>query len=280
MVFIQRIREGLRLIKESFIFLWEYKFLLLYPALAMIIFAVGQLLFSETFKIWTFGFLPAEHFVGYLTDSSRYGYLLLLFFLQGFIVTFFSVALAHHALRLIHRQITSSGEVVRSTVARLIPIVLWAIILVVFTITQRTVSMYRETLLENSFSMLGLMFNSLQIIFVLWILFTCYVIPIIALEHMNILKAIKLSCRLAKKTWLELMTGFGIYLLLTIILVVPAILWLNGLGYITALVLNIMLLWPLQCIGSTLSTLFVTIAYHHFYKQPMEDVEILRYPEF
>lgn len=278
MAVMQRVGEGLRLIRETFVFLWQYKFLVIYPAIAMVAFAVVQLLLSAAFGIWTFNFLPDQRLVARLIESSNYPVIALLFFIQGFLVTFFAVRLANHTIRLVHRQKTPLMQELTTFLPKILLIVIWSVILVLVTIAQYGIAVRYQTMV-HTMPIQAWAFNSLQIVLLAWILFTCYVIPIIALENLSIIGAIKLSMRLVKKTWLEIITGFGVLLLITSIFIAPAVLWFSSLSLGTILI-NALLVWPVQCIGSTLSTMFTAIAYHHFYKQPMEDVEMMRYPEF
>ncbi len=280
MEFVRRIGDGLRLIKETFIFLWHNKLLVAYPAAAMAGFALIQLALSIAFGMRSFGFLPDQKFVAYLIGSSNYLVLLLLVFLQSFIVTYFSVRLAHHAFRLMHAQKDSVMHEMSFFSFQIVNTALWSVILVIFTLAQYGQEVRYQTLLQTNPSQAST-FGFLRLLLLVWVLFTCYMIPIIATEKMNIIAAIKHAMRLVGKTWLEIMAGFSVLLFLGILVVVPALyVGLSGLTVGTATLLNLLIFWPLQCIGSALSTLFTAIAYHYFYKQPQEEVDMLRYPEF
>ncbi len=151
-------------------------------------------------------------------DPMYYVVLFVMYFILMFIAIFFNAALVHAALDRLQGGDPTVGSAIGGAMAKLWLIFKWAIV-------AATVSLVLQ-IVEEKLDFLGKIV--IRLIGLAWTLVTFMIVPILVVEDIGVMEALRRSGQLFKKTWGENVTaqiGFGI---------VGILLWLPAFGLIAA----------------------------------------------
>ncbi len=151
-------------------------------------------------------------------DPMYYVVLFVMYVILMFIAIFFNTALVHAALERLQGGDPTVGSAIGGATAKLWLIIKWSLV-------AATVSLVLQ-IAEQKLDILGRIV--IRFIGIAWSLVTFLIVPILVVEDIGVMEALKRSGQLFKKTWGENVTaqmGFGI---------IGALLWLPAFGLIAA----------------------------------------------
>lgn len=215
----QRITVGFGYIKRSLIILLSHPYLILYIAVGLVLYYAIGSLIEVA---------SGAPFAGFARE-----------FIRIFIMTFFTFHLVNHTMYLLTNLKTPVLDELKTTVH--MPLVAaWACISSVIMIVCDV-------------TMIGV------IPMVIWLFFTQFVLPIIATKRMDIWQTLSLSAHLAKKGWMELLSGC--LLIFIFIIMPPALIPVKNIASL------ILIHFPLMVLGYTIQGIFSAVAYDRLSKQ-------------
>jgi uncharacterized membrane protein len=191
-----------------------------------------------------------------------------------YVVVFFNAALVYAADKRMRGEPVTVGEAVHAAGARAHVLLPWAVL-------SATVSLIIRAIEERS-GILGRIVGSL--IGLAWSLVTFLVLPVLVIEQIGPIEAVKRSAELFKRTWGENMianAGIGLVgMVATLVGVVPCLLLISVGGPIAALGIVVAVAWVIavQLVVSTLTGIF-QIALYRFANDgtaPGFDNDVLR----
>ncbi|MFO0874234.1 MAG: DUF6159 family protein [Phycisphaerales bacterium] len=189
--------------------------------------------------------LGAETARGLTHSPWWYVGLFAFYFVNFFIVTFFNSALVACASNRFEGKDSSVGAGLRAAVARLPQILMW-------TVVASTVGMLLRAVQER----VGLLGSIVvRLVGMAWAIATYFVVPVLVLEGLGPVEAIKRSVAILRKNWgesLALNLGLG---LIGFLLVIVALLPLVIGGATSALTST----WAAAIIGGVLTALLLTL---------------------
>ncbi len=147
-----------------------------------------------------------------------YGLMFLFYFASYFVIVFFNVALVSCAIIRFKGGDPTLGDGLRAASARLPQIAAWALV-------AASVGMILR-LLEERFEALGRFVVGL--IGMAWSVVTYFVVPILAVEQVGPVTAVKRSTALLRRTWGEALTGNFSLGLINLLLILPGIALIIG----------------------------------------------------
>ena len=188
--FVDRLRTGWTLTRDSFGVIRDHPELLVFPLLT----GVSSVVFFVLF------FVPlvlAEVVGGGLV----YVVLFSLYFTTTFLSTYFSAALCHAANETFHGREPDLRESTRAVSGSLGPIVVWSVISATVSIVFRV--------LENSDNPLATALRSLFAVG--WAILTFFIVPVLVFEDVTATSMFERSGEVFRNTWGETLgAGFGI----------------------------------------------------------------------
>ena len=261
---IERIQRSWDLVKASSNVLRADKELLIYPILS----SIGMVIVTASFALPMFitgGWQITTAEGGFNFNVLGFIVAFLFYFAQYFVITFSNSALVGAAMIRLRGGDPTVGDGFRIAFER-IGIILG------YTAIASTVGMILRTLSERS---RGLGRLAVGLVGLAWNLATFLVVPILVVEGVGPLDAVKRSAQLLKKTWGEQIAGnlsigliFGLMILgLFAITLIPAIalsVWLENalivIPFVIALILGIMLF---SLLSSTLNGIYAAAVYRY-----------------
>lgn len=257
-----RISNSWELIKASWRVLLADKELMIFPILS----SIGVLLVTATFAIPLF----AGNFFQSLSDGGSFIYYIVLFLyyiVQYFVIFFANTALVGAAMIRIKGGDPTVRDGFDIAFKRFGPILGYALI-------AATVGVLLS-MLRNSKKNSGGRDLVASLIGFAWTVATFLVVPILAIENVGPIEAIKRSVMYLKKTWGEQIVGnFGVSLVFNIITAVVIVLFVGffllaayleaGLAVFIALgIIFVLLLLAIGLVSSTLSGIFSAAVYQY-----------------
>lgn len=257
---LTKLSNSWNLVKSSARVLQADKELMIFPILS----SIGVLLVSATF------FLPI--FLAGTFDSTFFGDLdvlglvvLFLFYIaQYFVIFFANTALVGAAMIRLRGGDPTVGDGFRIAFSRFGPILGYALIAATVGMILRTISDRSKGLGKTIISLIGFAWN----------VATFLVVPILAVENVGPIEAIKRSVQYLKRTWGEQIAGnFGlgaffalIYVGLFIVFIPLFILAISNQSITLAIVLGVVFLLVLVLTGlinSTLTGIYTAAVYQY-----------------
>ena len=257
---LTKLSNSWNLVKSSARVLQADKELMIFPILS----SIGVLLVSATF------FLPI--FLAGAFDSTFFGDLdvlglvvLFLFYIaQYFVIFFANTALVGAAMIRLRGGDPTVGDGFRIAFSRFGPILGYALIAATVGMILRTISNRSKGLGKTVISLIGFAWN----------VATFLVVPILAVENVGPIEAIKRSVQYLKRTWGEQIAGnFGlgafftlIYVGLFIVFIPLFILAISNQSITLAIVLGVIFLLVLVLTGlinSTLTGIYTAAVYQY-----------------
>jgi hypothetical protein len=192
----RRLSNGWRLAQQSFRVLMLDKELLLFPAMSGL--ACSLVMASFALPLWQSGQVQV------ILDQKRVdvgplGYLLLFtfYFVNYFVVVFFNAALVECAIIRFRGGDPTIGDGLRAAIARLPQIVGWALVSATVGVILRAIESRSEKVGQLVAGLLGMA----------WGAATFFVVPVLVVEKVGPVDALKRSFAILKRTWGETLTA-------------------------------------------------------------------------
>jgi len=273
----EKARTGAYLASNSFGILWKHKILLVYLCASFGIYLLLQLI-SYNVKGYDMSFLTGIQGVGPLFDLSRW-YQYISFWLVNFfyilLITFLSVSLIYHADKIIDNEKTSIQKSLKHATKKIQPILIWSTIVSVISYVLQVLSnrILQHTILLHPLMVIVLLLG------ISWSLMTVIVLPILSLENISILEAIKKSIEIVKQLIIVILSGsIWILIIASLAMILPSLpLFIQFPGIIEIIATTVILL--IRLIISTTQVIFKTMVYN-YYMKPLEELKALKYPRF
>lgn len=217
----EKLQRSWQLAKISYGLLAKHKQLLLFPILS----AIAALLITASFilPLWGFGTLDQtlekiEQLTAQSNQATLYGVLFIFYFVNYLVVVYFNTALTACALSAVEGNSPTIGYGLSAANKRLPQVFMWAVMSATIGIALRMIENINEKAGQIVAAILG----------TAWTALTYFVIPVIVVEGLGPVQALKRSTSTLKTTWGESLTG-GLSLgLLNLLVMVPLglLLWL------------------------------------------------------
>lgn len=213
----ERISRGMELARQSLGVLREEKTLLVFPLLSGI--ACLFVLASFAVPLWATGYAQVVFDDGKLPqDPLAYVLLFLFYFVNYFVVVFFNSALVSCAIIRFHGQDATLGDGMSAAMSRLPQIAGWALVSATVGVILKAIESRSEKIGQLAAGLLG----------AAWTIATYFVVPVLVVEGVGPITAVKRSFAILRKTWGESLTanfGIGLIVFLAFLLaLLPALL--------------------------------------------------------
>ncbi len=213
--------------KISYGIVWDFKKLIVFPLLstlaaaAVIASFVVPLWFSGTLEAWmAFADQEAETAASTGDQAAMYVTLFLFYFCCYFVIVFFNSALTACALKVVNGEAPTIGYGLSMAGKRLGPIFAWALVSALIGVLLRAI----ENIHERAGYFIAAILGSA------WTALTFFVVPVLVMEGVGPIKAIKRSIGTLKSTWGEALVGNFSMGLLAFLVMLPVILLVGGLA--------------------------------------------------
>jgi hypothetical protein len=260
-----RIARGWRLGMMAFGVLRTDKKLLVFPLLSglccimVLISFVAPLVFSERFRELTRG----EN----LDNPLWYVLLFAFYFVNYFVIVFFNSALVTCALMRFDGQEPTIADGLSAASSRLPQILGWALVSATVGVLLKVVEDSSEKAGQIIASVLGIG----------WSIMTYFVVPILVVEKVGPVEAVKRSCTILKRAWGESIianAGAGLLIfLMFLVALVPAILGMvvGGAFLLPGIIVTFVLVIVVSLISSAVNTIIVTALYQYAAHEKVPD---------
>ncbi len=204
--------------KISYGILWDYKSLIVFPLVSTA--AAALVTASFLVPLWTTGtlelwleFMDSESATAPTTTDKvwMYGILFLFYFCSYFVIVFFNAGLTACALKVVSGEAPSIGYGLSMAAKRLPQIVAWALLSAVIGVVLR--------IIENANEKVGYWVAAL--LGTAWTALTYFVVPVLVMDGVGPILAIKLSLKTLKGTWGEALIGKFSLGLLSFLIMLP-----------------------------------------------------------
>ncbi|MBI3407483.1 MAG: hypothetical protein HY040_03895 [Planctomycetes bacterium] len=258
----ERIERGWRLAMTAFGVLRTDKKLLVFPLLS----SIAMVIVCASFLLP----LVASDTVRHLfdnngqnaTNAQKIGFFLLAFafyFCNYFVIVFFNSALVACALMRFSGEEPTLGDGFRASMNRLPQIIAWALVSATVGIILRVIESTSERVGQFIAALLG----------TAWSIMTYFVVPVLVVEKVGPIEAVKRSCSVLRKTWGEkLVSGIGVGLIMFVLFVVamvPAFLGavIGGPALIAGIIITVALVLLLALVSSAVNTIIIAALYQY-----------------
>lgn len=257
--------SGWEMVKQSYGILKKQKTLVLFPILSMLACIVVMISFIAPLFMMEDFFGKVAKGANQINNGNGkqwlwYVFGFLFYFVNYFVIVFFNVALAACAIVHFKGGEPTLGAGLKAAASRLPQITAWALVSATVGMILRAIEERAEWVGKIITGILG----------VVWTLATYLVVPILAVEKVGPMDAIKRSSSLLRKSWGEgLAGGFSIGIL-GFLLFIPGVLMMVGAGFlfqtavplaITIGVLGIIYLLVISIVMETLKQIYISGLY-------------------
>lgn len=271
----ERISRGMELTRQSWRVLTEEKTLLVFPLLSGL--ACLAVLASFAVPLWFSGYAESvlgEERLG--NDPVAYLILFAFYFVNYFVIVFFNSALISCAIIRFHGGDATVSDGLGAATSRLPQIIGWALVSATVGVLLKAIESRSEKVGQIAANLLG----------AAWSIVTYFVVPVLVVEGLGPIDAVKRSFSILRKTWGEsIVANFSISLvvfLATIAAIVPAAIGI-AVGNTAALVIGIamtaLLLITISLVSAALHTIIIAALYLYAAKGEVPrqfDEELLR----
>ncbi len=213
--------------KISYGIVWDFKKLIVFPVLstlaaaAVIASFVAPLWASGTLEAWMASADPEAETAASTGDQvTMYVTLFLFYFCNYFVIVFFNSALTACALKVVNGEVPTIGYGLSMAGKRLPQILGWAFVSALIGVLLR--------IIENAHEKAGYFIAA--ILGSAWTALTYFVVPVVVMEGVGPIKAIKRSVGTLKSTWGEALIGNFSMGLLAFLVMLPVLLLVGGLA--------------------------------------------------
>lgn len=253
----ERMSRGMELTKQSLLVLRDEKSLLVFPLASgiacMIVFA------SFALPLWASGYASGVLDEGQIPqDPVAYIVLFLFYFVNYFVIVFFNSALVSCAIVRFYGGDATVGGGLRAAFARLPQIAGWALVSATVGLILKAIESRSERVGEIAAGLLG----------AAWTIVTYFVVPVLVVERVGPITAVKRSFAILRKTWGESLTAnFSIGLavaLASFVALLPAFLGIvlgNTATIIAGIAVTAALLIIISLVSAALNTIILAALY-------------------
>ena len=195
-------------------------------------------------------------------DPVVYGLVFVFYFVCSFIVIFFNAALVFCALEAFAGRTPSLRGGLATAVGRLPQILAWALVAATVGLVLNAL----QNLLKDKLGFLGSLLGGL--LELAWAVVTYFVVPVLVVDGVGPIEAVKRSSAILKRTWGESVGGEGGLGIISFLLLLPAFLLIAlavaaGGGAVVAVIVPVVVLYivVLSVVFTALGTIFRTGAY-------------------
>jgi Family of unknown function (DUF6159) len=211
-----RFKRGWGIVKASWAVLKQHPSLLILPVLS----GIGVLLLLASIAATVFPIVQsgsAEQFFGNPQNEYLvYGLVFAFYWVTSFIVIFFNAALVFCALEAFAgRKPTVSGGIAAAA-GRLPQILVWSLIAATVGLALNAL----QKALREKAGFLGSLLGGL--LSMAWVIVTYFVVPVLVVDRVGPIEAIKRSGAILKRTWGESLAGEGGLGIISFLLMLPA----------------------------------------------------------
>ena len=253
----ERISRGMQLARQSLQVLRDEKSLLVFPLLSGI--ACLLVLASFAAPMWATGYFDAaldeaqlpNNPVAYLVAFAYY-------FVNYFVIVYFNAALISCAIIRFHGDDPTVTDGLRAANARLPQIAGWAAVSATVGLILKIIESRSEKVGQIVAGLLG----------GAWSIATYFVVPVLVVERVGPIDAVKRSFAILRKSWGEsLVANFSIGLfvfLASLVSVVPAAIGIaigNPVSMIAGIAVTVVLLITISLIAAALNTIIIAALY-------------------
>jgi Family of unknown function (DUF6159) len=216
----ERIGRGWGIAKASWAVLKQHPKLIVFPIFSGIAFLL--LLGSIAASLYAgSGTQRAHDLFNYLErvnfeDPIVYGAAFLFYFVTSFIIIFFNAALVFCALEAFAGRTPSLRGGFYTAVGRLPQILAWALVAATVGLLLNTL----QNMLRDKLGFLGSLLGGL--LEVAWAVVTYFVVPVLVVDGVGPIEAVKRSSTILKRTWGESVGGEGGLGIISFLLMLPA----------------------------------------------------------
>jgi hypothetical protein len=254
----ERISRGIELTRQSWQVLREEKTLLAFPLLSGI--ACTLVLVTFAVPTWLLG-VPeaiAEDPKDLQQNPLLYVVLFAFYFVNYFVIVYFNSALISCAILRFHGQDAKLSDGLSAANARLPQIAGWALVSATVGIILKAIESRSERAGQFAANLIGAG----------WAIATYFVVPVLVVEGLGPINAVKRSFAILRKTWGEsLVSRFGIGLvvsLATLVAILPAALGLisgNVIAAIVGIAITAVLVITVSLVASALNSIIIAALY-------------------
>jgi len=281
--FQERVKKGLYLAANSFELLWKHKILVFYLVIPYGISLLFQLIHfnmygqhGEKFVGSFYGLAPFFKLVSWQSYFLYFGVL----YFYILLLNFYIVALVYHTDLLMANYAASIQGSLQHAVKKIPFIAVWSIIVT-------GVSFFAILMSRGSLGSFAESFLFRLIFFVVNVLFTVatyMILTIISLERATVKEIIVKAARIIKVLFVEIASGqswigFIAFFGIPFYMLYDKLLQLLFPGSNVMLLVGTVFILVFGWIISTIQVIFKTVIYN-YYQEPIEEMEILRYPRF
>lgn len=257
--------------KISYGILWDHKSLIVFPLVSTA--AAALVTASFLVPLWTTGTL--EKWLQFMDEESAtvattadqvwmYGILFLFYFCSYFVIVFCNAGLTACALKVVSGEAPSIGYGFSMAVKRLPQIVAWALLSAVIGVVLK--------IIENANEKVGYWVAAL--LGTAWTALTYFVVPVLVMDGVGPILAIKLSLKTLKGTWGEALVGkfsLGLlsflimlpFLIVVVVMIVLAMASNNMVNIVLAVTLGVAIVIIVSAFTSAVDVVFKALLYNY-----------------
>ncbi|MEX0675508.1 MAG: DUF6159 family protein [Pirellulales bacterium] len=253
----ERISRGIDLTRQSLGVLREEKTLLVFPLFSGI--ACLLVLASFAVPLWATGYAESVLGDGKLPqDPLAYVLLFLFYFVNYFVVVFFNSALISCAIIRFHGGDATLRDGLSAAMARLPQIAGWALVSATVGVILKAIESRSEKVGQIAAGLLG----------AAWTIATYFVVPVLVVEGVGPVTAVKRSFAVLRKTWGEsLVANFSVGLvvfLASLVALLPALVGIvlaSKVAIIVGFAITVLALIVISLVSTALHAIIVAALY-------------------
>jgi hypothetical protein len=257
--------------KISYGIIWDFKRLLVFPLVSTL--AAGAVLASFLLPLWTTGtleawlaFVDSENGATATTADQAWMYFTLFafYFCTYFVITFFNAGLVACAMKVVGGEVPTVGYGMRMAASRLPQILAWAFVSALIGVLLKAIENANEKAGRFVAAILGSA----------WTALTYFVVPVLVMDGVGPVAAVKGSLGILKKTWGTALVGnfsmgFLAFLVALPVIIVIAVLGAmafaaqNTVGIVLVIAIGAVLLLVLSAATSAADIVFKALLYNY-----------------
>ena len=253
----ERISRGMELAKQSWHVLQEEKSLVVFPLLSGL--ACMFVLASFAVPLWFTGY--AQQVLGeeqLQNDPIAWVLLFAFYFVNYFVIVFFNSALISCAIVRFHGGDATVSDGLSAAASRLPQIIAWALVSATVGVILKAIESRSQRVGQIASSLLG----------AAWSIVTYFVVPVLVVEGLGPIDAVKRSFAILRKTWGEsLVSQFSVGLIVTLAslaAIIPGVLGVisgNMIAAVIGITISAVLLIVISLVSAALHTIIIAALY-------------------
>jgi hypothetical protein len=240
--FFGQLSRSWQFVKISYGIIWDFKQLLIFPLLSTA--AAIMVSLSFVLPLWSAGTLEA--FLNATGDKPTqamepwmWPVLFLFYYCSYFVIVFFNTALIACAMKVVSGEVPTVGYGLSIALKRLPQIAAWALVSAVVGILLKAIENANEKVGKFIAAILGTG----------WTVLTYFVVPVLAVDGVGPVQAVKTSVSTLRKTWGLAVVGNFSMGLLTVLITLPIWLVFGVVGALAFVAGNWPLFWMIVALG-------------------------------